>query len=121
MPKYRNNFWRFSVVKSDSTHHFFRNACIKPGPLWFFPDSRLLTDFACLLIYELCLSLWKNARCSIILLLPLLLILQKKFPESIIMFNLSCFNKMYLYSCLEENHILINVAIYICLFQIELN
>ena len=32
---------------------------------------RLLTDFVSLLIYELCLSLWKIARCSVILLLPL--------------------------------------------------
>ena len=31
----------------------------------------LLTDFVCLLTYEFCLSLWKIARCSVILLLPL--------------------------------------------------
>ena len=36
-----------------------------------FPVFRLLTDFVCLLIYEFCLSLWKIARCSVILLLPL--------------------------------------------------
>ena len=36
-----------------------------------FPVFRLLTDFVCLLNYELCLSLWKIARCSVILLLPL--------------------------------------------------
>jgi len=36
-----------------------------------FPVFRLLTDFACLLTYEFCLSLWKIARCSVILLLPL--------------------------------------------------
>jgi hypothetical protein len=36
-----------------------------------FPVFRLLTDCVCLLIYELCLSLWKIARCSVILLLPL--------------------------------------------------
>jgi len=30
-----------------------------------------LTDFVCLLIYEFWLSLWKIARCSVILLLPL--------------------------------------------------
>jgi len=30
-----------------------------------------LTDFVCLLTYEFCLSLWKIARCSVILLLPL--------------------------------------------------
>ena len=36
-----------------------------------FPVFRLLTDFICLLTYEFCLSLWKIARCSVILLLPL--------------------------------------------------
>ena len=37
-----------------------------------FPVFRLLTDFVCLLTYEICLSLWKIARCSVILLLSLL-------------------------------------------------
>jgi len=37
-----------------------------------FPVFPLLTDFVCLLTYEFCLSLWKIARCSVILLLPLL-------------------------------------------------
>jgi hypothetical protein len=36
-----------------------------------FPVFRLLTDFVCLYNYEFCLSLWKIARCSVILLLPL--------------------------------------------------
>jgi hypothetical protein len=36
-----------------------------------FPVFQLLTDFVCLLAYELCLSIWKIARCSVILLLPL--------------------------------------------------
>ena len=36
-----------------------------------FPVFRLLTDFVCLLIYEFLFSLWKIARCSVILLLPL--------------------------------------------------
>ena len=36
-----------------------------------FPVFRLLTDFVCLLKYEFYLSLWKIARCSVILLLPL--------------------------------------------------
>ena len=33
-----------------------------------FPVFRLLTDFVCLLTYEFCLSLWKIARCSVIVL-----------------------------------------------------
>jgi hypothetical protein len=36
-----------------------------------FPVLLLLNDFVCLLTYEFCLSLWKIARCSVILLLPL--------------------------------------------------
>ena len=27
--------YRFGALKSDSTHHFFRNACTKSGSLWF--------------------------------------------------------------------------------------
>jgi hypothetical protein len=30
-----NESRRFSALKSDSTHHFFRNACIKSGSLLF--------------------------------------------------------------------------------------
>jgi len=37
----------------------------------------LLTDFVCLLTYEFCLSLWKIARCSVILLLPLFIVFTK--------------------------------------------
>jgi hypothetical protein len=36
-----------------------------------FPVFRLLTDFVCLLTCEFCLSLWKIAKGSVILLLPL--------------------------------------------------
>ena len=36
-----------------------------------FPVFRLLTDFVCLLTDEVCLTLWKIAQCSVILLLPL--------------------------------------------------
>jgi hypothetical protein len=42
---------RFGALKSDSTHHFFRNACTKSGSLRF-PVFRLLTDFVCLYTYE---------------------------------------------------------------------
>jgi hypothetical protein len=31
----RNESWRFGALKSDSTHHFFRNACTKSGSLRF--------------------------------------------------------------------------------------
>jgi hypothetical protein len=31
----RNESWRFGALKSDSTHHFFRNACTRSGSLRF--------------------------------------------------------------------------------------
>jgi hypothetical protein len=40
----------------------------------YYSVFRLLTDFFCLLTYEFCLSLWKIARCSVILLLPLFIV-----------------------------------------------
>jgi hypothetical protein len=66
----RNESGRFGAIKSDSTHHFFRNACTKSGSLRF-PSFRLLTDFVCLYNYEFWLSLCKIVRSSVILLLPL--------------------------------------------------
>ena len=63
----------FGALKSDSTHHFFRNACTKSGSLRF-SVFRLLTDFVCLYNYEFWLSLCKIVRSSVILLLPLFLI-----------------------------------------------
>ena len=68
----RNESGRFGTIKSDSTHHFFRNACTKSGSLQFSQFS------SCWLILSVCwfefwLSLWKIARCLVILLLPLLI------------------------------------------------
>jgi hypothetical protein len=60
----------FGALKSDSTHHFFRNACTKSGSLRF-SVFRLLTDFVCLYTYEFWRSLCKIVRSSVILLLPL--------------------------------------------------
>jgi hypothetical protein len=34
-PSFRNESGRFGALKSDSTHHFFRNACTKSGSLRF--------------------------------------------------------------------------------------
>ena len=61
----RNERGRFGALKSDSSHHFFRNACT------VFTVFRLLTDFVCLYTYEFWLSLCKIVRSSVILLLPL--------------------------------------------------
>ena len=61
----------FGAVKSDWTHHFFGNACTKSGPLRFsqFSGCGWLCLFVDIWVF---LSLWKIARCSVILLLPLL-------------------------------------------------
>jgi hypothetical protein len=49
----RNESGKFGALKSDSTHHFFRNACTKSGRvITVFTVFRLLTDFVCLYNYE---------------------------------------------------------------------
>ena len=53
---------RFGALKSESTHHFFRNSCTRSVSLRFSQSS------GCWLI--LCV-LWKIVRSSVILLLPL--------------------------------------------------
>ena len=45
----RNERGRFGVLKSDSTHHFFRNACTKSGSLRFSQFS------GCWLIFSVCM------------------------------------------------------------------
>ena len=69
-PLNRNESGRFGALKSDSTHHFFRNACTK-SVITIFTVFRLLTDFVCLYTYEFLLSLCCIVRSSVILLLPL--------------------------------------------------
>jgi hypothetical protein len=54
---YRNESGRFGALKSDSTHHFFRNACTKSRSLRF-SVFRLLTDFVCLYNYEFGVTIW---------------------------------------------------------------
>jgi hypothetical protein len=51
-PLNRNESGRFGALKSDSTHHFFINACTKSVSLRFLTVFRLLTDFVCLYNYE---------------------------------------------------------------------
>ena len=64
----RNERGRFVALKSDSSHHFFRNACTKSGSLRFSQFS--VVDWFCLFIY-----LWVLTRSSVILLLPLFTLL----------------------------------------------
>jgi hypothetical protein len=40
----RNERGRFGALKSDSTHHFFRNACTKSGSLGFSQFSGVLYE-----------------------------------------------------------------------------
>jgi hypothetical protein len=47
--KNRNEGGRFGTVKSDSTHHFFGNACTKSEPLQFSQLMMLLFDIAVIL------------------------------------------------------------------------
>jgi hypothetical protein len=63
----RNEKGRFGALKSDSTHHFFRNTCTKLGSL----QCSQFSGCWLILSYEFWLSLCKIARSSVILLLPL--------------------------------------------------
>jgi hypothetical protein len=71
-PLNRNESGRFGGLKSDSTHHFFRNVCTKSGSLRCSQFSGCWLIFSIFLTDEFWLSLWKIVRSSVILLLPLL-------------------------------------------------
>ena len=62
---------RISCMLLFFTHCILWKCLYQVRTIAVFPVFRLLTDFVCLLIYEFCLSFWKIARCSVILLLPL--------------------------------------------------
>jgi hypothetical protein len=78
-PLSRNESGRFGALKSDSTHHFFRNACTKSRSLRF-------SQFygSCLYTYEFWLSLCKIVRSSLILLLSLS---TRFYPQSTLTFT----------------------------------
>ena len=59
----------FSILSL--THHFFGNACTKSGLLWFSQFSGCWLILSVCWHMSFCLSLWKIARCLVILLLPL--------------------------------------------------
>ena len=76
------HIYHFNLIKTNLNlyiHHRYQSLTTlqlsKVRAIAVFPVFRLLTDFICLLIYEFCLSLWKIARCSVILLLPLFVFL----------------------------------------------
>ena len=67
----RNGSGRFWRLKIWFNPPFLWKCLYQVRAIAVFSVFRLLTDFFCLLTYEFCLSLWKIARCSVILLLPL--------------------------------------------------
>ena len=71
-PLSRNESGRFGALKSDSTHHFFRNACTKSGSLRFsqFSGCWLILSVYIHMSFDCC----EIVRSSVILLLPLLLL-----------------------------------------------
>ena len=83
---------------------------------------RLLTDFVCLLTYEFCLSLWKIARCSVILLLPLLSNIESNsLPGSGYSVLLSCtcclLNNWCCYVSLIQQQINITLVLYVVFWR----
>jgi hypothetical protein len=74
------------IIKTKVDPSFLWKCLYQVRAIAVFPVFRLLTNFVCLLTYEFCISLWKIARCSVILLLPL-------FPKAWVIlsdFDLSC-------------------------------
>jgi hypothetical protein len=67
----RNESGMFGALKSDSTHHFVRNACTKSGSLRFSQFSGCWLIVSVYILIEFWLSLWKIVRSSVILLLLL--------------------------------------------------
>ena len=84
------NYWpllnNVIIIKTKVDPSFLWKCLYQVRAIAVFPVFRLLTNFVCLLTYEFCISLWKIARCSVILLLPL-------FPKAWVIlsdFDLSC-------------------------------
>ena len=82
---------QINVKEKNITNDFLWKCLYQFRAIAVFPVFRLLTDFVCLLTYELCLSLWKIARCSVIVLLTL-------FTFSMPFTLCSCLSRTFLYS-----------------------
>jgi hypothetical protein len=67
----------YKALKSDLTHHFFRNTCTKSGSL------RFSQFFGCWLILSVYIIMSFNFRSSVILLLPLFIIISTLLNQSI--------------------------------------
>ena len=71
---------------------FLWKCCTKSGPLRFSQFSGCWLILSCLLTCEFCLSLWKIAQCSVILLLPLFPAVDYIFKFLFLYFNAAHFN-----------------------------
>ena len=114
----RNESGRFGALKSDSTRHFFRNACTKSGSLRF-SVFRLLTNFVCLYTYEFWLSLCKIVRNSVILLLPLFI---TGFVIRIAFYDFrvkTLFISPLLLLDLYDVHVSLSVLLYVCWWPVR--
>jgi hypothetical protein len=77
---------RFGALKSDSTHHFFSNACTKSGSLRFSGCWLILSVY----ILFLCKIAWS----TVILLLPLFIInYSETLPRRTLKKSKSCINR----------------------------
>jgi hypothetical protein len=66
---------------SDSTHHFFRNACTNSGSLRFSQFFGCWLILSVYILIEFWLSLWKIVRSSVILLLSLFILRKRQNQE----------------------------------------
>jgi hypothetical protein len=60
----RKERWRFGALKSDSTHHFFWNACTKSGSLrfWEFSGCWLILSVYILMSFDFCKIVRSSTR-----------------------------------------------------------
>jgi hypothetical protein len=67
LPLNRNERGRFGALKSDSTHHFFRNACTKSGPLRFsqFSGCWLILSVYIIMSFDFPLKNKYSKQCSV--------------------------------------------------------
>ena len=83
---------RFGALKSDSTHHFFGNACTKSGSLRFSQFSSCWLILSVYILIEFWLSLWKIVRSPVILLLPIFVSFQNNVDMQIFFLFPCCYN-----------------------------
>jgi hypothetical protein len=79
LSRYKNRAWYLNVIlKSDSTHHFFRNACTKSGSLRFSQYSGCWLIFLLHLCTKMTFQYWQVTDIFVTF-------MQKKWPFNIIL------------------------------------